>query len=373
MEESQIVVVGGGIGGALFGYLAQREGYRVVVVEERSHLLEGASGAAGAFLFPKVGLDTPYTRFINRGILEALSFWEGKPVELDRSGVLILPRDTRDLEKFRRYRGEISLQFEEREGGFFFPDGGVLDVGSVRQWLEREVPVRQSRVVEVKRWGRKWVVVGEGGEEFSGEKVVLAEGSKGAFLPKYLQIYPIWGERIEFKTDFSPPVNYHKRVSLSVNFGGVVRIGATHRRNCSECRENWEEGEELVKLAREIVPELEGEIVGIKGGFRAASRDYFPVVGEVIDLEESLKVEPQLRHGWTPRGPLPKVEGLYILNGLGGRGFSNALLCGRYLLKVLKGEGIDPHLDPLRHLLRYLRKILPSTSQGKNRQKGSFR
>ena len=354
MKKFDILVVGGGVAGVTFAYLAQRAGFKTLLLEKRGRLLEGASGVAGAFLFPKVGLDTPYTRFINRGILEGLDFWEKLGVEVDRAGVLILPRDKKDVEKFNRYRQEIKLPFEEREGGFYFPDGGVVDVAGVRKVMERELNwegEKEAKVLE--RVEEGWVVNGS----YFGKRVVLAEGAEGNFLPKYCQIYPIWGERVALQTPLTPPYHYHKQVSISRNREGIVKIGATHKRNCLNCRENWEEVEELLKKAEEIFP-IQGEVVEIKGGFRASSRDFFPVVGEVIDLEKSIERDPQLLKGQPPRRGVVYRKNLYILNGMGARGFSNGVTTAQYLLGLITGERIpDPHLSPLRHFLRYIRKL----------------
>jgi glycine/D-amino acid oxidase-like deaminating enzyme len=206
MSYFEILVVGGGVAGATFALLAQREGYRVAVVEKRGELLRGASGAAGAFLFPKVGFDTPYTRFINQGIVEGLKFWKGEGVEMDQSGVLILPRDQRDFNKFEKYKPHLQLKWEEREfvtptgeveKGFFFPEGGVVEVGSVRKRLKEEVEVIPIEMEKLERVKGGWNINGR----LRSKLVVLAMGAEGnRWLPPYLQINPIWGQRISLKT-----------------------------------------------------------------------------------------------------------------------------------------------------------------------------
>ena len=356
MEKWEIVIIGGGIAGVTFGYLAQKEGFKTLLLEKRGKLLDGASGVAGAFLFPKVGLDTPYTRFINQGILEGLEFWEKLGVEVEKSGVLILPRDEKDRVKFAKYRTQITLPFEEREGGFFFPDGGVVSVEGVRKVMERELNWQgEEEATQLEETPQGWIINGK----YLANKVILAEGAEGNFLPQYLQIYPVWGERIGLKTDFSPPYHLHKQVSISTNRNGIVKIGATHKRNCFQCKENWEEVEELLEKARKIAP-ITGEVVDIKGGFRASSRDYWAVVGEVIDLKRSLEFDPQLLKGQPPRKGVIYRKNLYILNGMGARGFSNSVITGKYLLQLIKGQiSPDPHLSPLRHFIRYVRKFYP--------------
>jgi glycine/D-amino acid oxidase-like deaminating enzyme len=136
----------------------------------------------------------------------------------------------------------------------------------------------------------------------------------------------------------------------------LVKIGATHRRNCPQCKENPKETAELLNKAAEIV-QLEGEVVEVKGGFRAGTRDFFPVVGPILDWEETLRLNPKIVKGEPLRTPISYPD-LYIINGMGGRGFSNAVLTARLLLDhISKGTSILDRLHPARLLIKYARRL----------------
>ena len=110
MKPFDFIIIGGGIAGLLTAYFLRD--FKTILIDENG-ILEGASKAAGAFLFPKVGFDTAYTRFINNGIVNALNFYQSLGVDTNKKGVLILPRDEKDIEKFKKYEKEIKLPFKK--------------------------------------------------------------------------------------------------------------------------------------------------------------------------------------------------------------------------------------------------------------------
>lgn len=100
MKVFDFVVIGAGIAGLLSAYRLKE--FNTLLIDKKG-LLEGASGAAGAFLFPKIGFDTSYTRYINDSIVEAIDFYKQLGINTNTKGVLLLPRDEKDFEKFKKY------------------------------------------------------------------------------------------------------------------------------------------------------------------------------------------------------------------------------------------------------------------------------
>jgi len=344
MKAFDFVIIGGGIAGLLSAYFLRDKNTLLI---DKDGILSGASGAAGAFLFPKVGFDTAYTRFINSAILEAIKFYESLSINPHKKGVLILPRDERDIEKFKKYEKEIKIPFEKREGGFFFKEGCVIDPDEVRKTIK--VNFERVRAIDLKKEDY-WIINGE----IKTKNVILATGYEEIIDLKYIKIRPVWGERIEIKTDLKLPHYYHKNCSLG-EIEGIVKIGATHKRNCLDCQENEEEAKELIEKANEIAKIEKYEILDVKGGHRAASVDFFPVVGEVIDIERTLEFHPKVVKGERPKKIFYK-EGLYIINGMGGRGFSNAYVCAKMLKEFIETKKDLGILDSKRLFIKWARK-----------------
>ncbi|WP_456479689.1 NAD(P)/FAD-dependent oxidoreductase [Nautilia sp.] len=354
MKHFDFIVIGGGIAGLLSAYMLKD--FNTLLIDENGVLTSGASAAAGAFLFPKVGFDTAYTRFINKAIINSLQFYEKEGVDTHKTGVTLLPRDNRDIEKFKKYEKDIKLPFEKKYGGFYFKDGGVVFPEEVREKIKVDYEIQ--KVDSLHKEGEFWRVGG-----FLTRNVILATGHKFLMDIPYINIRPVWGERIEGNGEWRiengefgkiMPCHFHKNCSLT-EIDGIIKIGATHKRNCLECRENEEEAYELIEKAKEIVDIQNFKISKIMGGFRAASVDYFPVVGKIIDVDESLKMNPKIVKGEMPK-KLNFIEGLYIVNGMGGRGFSNAYACAKALKEHIVERKELGVLDTKRLFIKWARK-----------------
>ncbi|AZV45902.1 FAD-dependent oxidoreductase [Nautilia sp. PV-1] len=356
MKPFDFIIIGGGIAGLLSAY--ELRDYNTLLIDENGILTSGASAAAGAFLFPKVGFDTAYTRFINQAIVDSLKFYEKEGIDTHKIGVTILPRDERDIEKFKQYEKDIRLPYEKRYGGFFFKEGGVVFPEEVREKIKVDFEIK--KIDKLEKEGGFWKVGG-----YTAKNVILATGHKTVIDIPYINIRPIWGERIEgrgefrienedgIKEDFLP-CHFHKNCSLT-EVGGIIKIGATHKRNCPECKENEEEAYELINKAKEIVDIKNFEISKIIGGFRAASVDYFPVVGKIIDVDKTMESNPKIVKGEVPKF-ISYLEGLYIINGMGGRGFSNAYYCAKALKEHIVGNKDLGILDTKRVFIKWARK-----------------
>ncbi len=354
MKHFDFIVIGGGIAGVLTAYMLKS--YKTLLLDEDGILTSGASAAAGAFLFPKVGFDTVYTRFINNAIIESLKFYEEMGIDTHKTGVTLLPRDERDIEKFKKYENEIRLSFEKKYGGFFFKDGGVVFPEDVKEKINGNFEIK--KIDSIYKEGEYWRV-----GEYRTKNVILATGHKKLIDIPYINIRSVWGERIEGNGKWKMengeikeelPCHFHKNCSVGI-IDGIIKIGATHKRNCLECRENEKEAYELIEKAKEIVDIQNFNITKIIGGFRAASVDYFPVVGKIIDVDETLR--QNLR---VVKGEIPKfwkyIDGLYIINGMGGRGFSNAYVCAKMLKEhIINGKDLGV-IDTKRLFIKWARR-----------------
>ena len=346
MKHFDFVVIGAGIAGLLSAYMFRE--YNTLLIDKIG-VLEGASGAAGAFLFPKISKKSSYTDFINSAILKSFEFYENLRIDTHKKGVLLLPRDAKDIEKFKEYEKYISLPFKKRDGGFFFKDGGFIEVDEVREKIK--VPFLKEEIIVLKKEGEYWRV-----NDILAKNVILATGYENLIDIPYIKIRPVWGERIEIKGEWEGDfdIYYHKNCSVA-KIKDKLRIGATHKRNCLECRENEKEAFELIDKAKEIVDIKSFEIDNIKGGFRAASVDYFPVVGEIIDIKKTLLNQPRIVKGENPK-EIFYHKNLYIVNGMGGRGFSNAVICATMLKEyIIKNKNLGK-IDTTRLFIKWARK-----------------
>ena len=346
MKPFDFVIIGGGIAGLITSYFFKEK--KILLIDKKG-ILEGASSAAGAFLFPKVSKESIYTDFINKAIIEAFSFYESVGIDTHKRGVLILPRDNKDIEKFKEYEKYIKLPFEKRGDGFFFKDGGFIEVDEVRKKIK--VPFLKEEIKKLEKEDKYWRV-----NDILTKNVILATGYEKLIDIPYIKIRAIWGERIEISGKWQGDLSiyYHKNCSVA-KVNDKLRIGATHKRDCLKCIENEKEAIELVNKAKEIVEIKNYKIENIKGGFRAGSIDYFPVVGKIIDAKKTLNMNPKIVKGVIPK-EIKYIDGLYIINGMGGRGFSNAILCAKMLRSYIENNKPLGRIDTLRLFIKWARK-----------------
>ena len=89
---------------------------------------------------------------------------------------------------------------------------------------------------------------------------------------------------------------------------------------------------------------------------RAGSRDSFPLIGKIIDVEHMLEAHPSIKKGST--FPLKYRENIYVLNGLGGRGFVFAPWMAKMLAdNIVNNKEIDTRVNPDRLFWKWCRKL----------------
>jgi len=342
------IIIGAGIAGSSIAYFLKD---KKVLVVDKSGICEKASNAAGAFLFPKVGFNTKYTKFVNEALLYSFEFYEKLGINTHKDGVFILPRDEKDIEKFKEYEKTFSLNYQKKGDGFFFTDGGWVDSQKTCNKLLENIEFKQIEITKIEK--AEYFILNN---NIKTKNIILATGWESIIDIPYIKIRPVWGQRIEIKTDIKPKYNYHKNCSLSKNFDGIVKIGATHERRWSEKLPDDENNQILLHKANEII-DIDGEIYSMKAGMRAGSVDYFPIIGKIIDTNKTLEIYPEIKKGRNPKEVFYK-EGIYIINGGGGRGFSNYIYVAKKLSEyILNGQKIEDFLDSKRLFIKWARKI----------------
>jgi len=342
------VIIGAGIAGSSIAYFLRD---KKVLVVDKAGICEKASNAAGAFLYPKVGFNTKYTKFVNEALLYAFEFYEKIGINTHKDGVWILPRDEKDIVKFKEYEKTFTLNHIKKEDGFFFEDGGFVDSQEVCNKLLENIEFRQVEIKKIEK--NEYFILND---KIETKNIILATSWENIIDIPYIKIRPVWGQRIEIKTDIKPEYNYHKNCSISKNIDGIVKIGATHERRWSEKLPDEENNKILLSKANEIM-NIDGEIYSMKAGMRAGSIDYFPIIGKIIDTSKTLDKYPEIKKGRYPKEVF-YFDNIYIINGGGGRGFSNYIYVAEKLCKyILKDQKIDEFLDTKRLFIKWARKL----------------
>ena len=370
MKEYEYIIVGAGICGCSVAYELSKHSKSILLIDKLPNIASAASGAAGAFLSPLLGKPNPFKDLVTRSLKFSTKLYkENFPNVIDNCGTTRIPQNEIDKEKFESYKPYMDFPYSEEGDGYYFKIGTVVNSLGICKMMTVSFSNEENGVEtlfnkEVKKISRKdekWFV----DDDLCCKNLILTTGV-GVNLTgeDYMKIRPVWGYRIDVETSTKLDHNYHKACSVSksfpINEGGRYRvsIGATHNRKEEDVKDSKKNNEELLGKAFDIVRLEDVEIVKSFIGARACSEDYFPMAGEIINSAETLKEFPYLRNGtYVQQERFTRYKNLYILNGVGGRGFVLAPYLANSLVEnIVKGKPLESDITVDRLFIRYAKK-----------------
>ncbi len=348
---ARVAVIGAGIaGGALSKALAER-GYAVTLIDAAGPGA-GSSGNPAALIAPRLPKSaSPMGRVLASGYLHAVRYYDalaaaGVAVWLGRRGTFAMARDDAEQERqqasLRSYglpevamRGIDAAEAGRLTGiacprpGLWFAEAGTLDPRAVVPALAaKATDFIQAEVARIERGDDGWRVLGpDGATVASAEAAVVAAGSglKGLFPAAP---WPLRANRGQIgylpASEGGPavPVSYGGYLTPAVRLpaGGMGHvIGASYgRTDPAAAWETFEEQDhrEIAGLLSSALPALavlaDAPPVGGRVSLRATIPDYTPLAGGMD-------------------------EGLYVLGGLGSRGFLTAPLMAERIADAIAG------------------------------------
>ncbi|SFV51759.1 FAD dependent oxidoreductase [hydrothermal vent metagenome] len=372
------IIIGAGIAGCMSAYALQAKGQNVLLVDRSAVPASGGSGAAGAFVSPKIGKGSSLQTLTNEAYEYAKEFYLKYFSEhFSQTGVIRIPKDAEDAEKFRLYESFNSTKYSwvskealeaigisNAQESFMFDEAGVCDAPAMCRAIWEQVPFLQMDVGNLEYSGEYWSAVciptqesGNEGLMLQAKNIVLATGYQNTlFDMRYMGVRGTWGSRGDYYSKLKLEVSMHKSISVSANIDGIIKMGATHNKAKDPCmvcdgkplKSLEEQGSQMVDTSDFVLKET-------FCGMRAGSKDYFPLVGRVIDVPYMLETYPAIVRGAKPE--LKHIDNLYILNGVGGRGFVFAPLMAKMLAEyMVEAKEIDKRINPDRLFLKWCRK-----------------
>ncbi len=361
------IIIGAGIAGCCSAYTLQKKGQKVLLLDRSSVAASGGSGAAGAFVSPKIGKGSSLQTLTNEAFHFSKDFYlKHFPKYFHQTGVIRIPKDSDDADKFHLYESfneskhrwiekkELeNLGIKNSDESFLFEDAGVCDAPEMCAAILEEISHAQYDVKALSFEEGVWSV-----GEYSSENIVLATGyQNNLFDMRYMGVKGTWGSRGDYKSTLELDVSMHKSISVSANINGIIKIGATHVKSKEPCMLcDGEPLKGLFETASQMVDTSDFVLKETFCGMRSGSKDYFPLVGRVIDAPYMLEKYPLITRGAKPE--LKYVDNLFICNGLGGRGFVFAPYMAELLAEaIVEGKEMDGRISPDRLFLKWCRKL----------------
>ena len=393
-----VLIVGAGIAGAATAHAFKRRGVQARMLDGED-LGAGASGNPTALFMPRFSVEpTPEDDFHIAAYLHAERVMqrlqrEATEVLFDPRGVLQFARTKSEADRFEKIAARSPLPpghleliapedlsdvagFETGFPAFLFPRAGVVFPRALLKLLTRDIEIEQTAVGSVAPHDGQWTLNESASD--GADALVLANGpgltdfAETAWLP----LEPVLGQITDLPPGMLPP-QPHALVAGSylISHGdGSALTGATYElgREADQPVEPTSVGHKHnLRDLGEVFPVFESALAALKPGdlsgrvsFRAQVPDRVPFAGPAPDHKAYLSAFDRLRHGdrFAAYPPAPVHGGLWVIGGLGARGFTTGLLLGELLAAQITGT---PHplprdlaeaVHPARFIIRALRK-----------------
>lgn len=384
-QEYDYVIIGAGIAGCTSSHFLNKYTKSILLIDKNEKVAFGASGAAGAFLSPLLGKPNKFKDLITKALNFSTVFYKDiNSKSFTNDGVCRIPKNNKDREKFNSYKPYMDFKYKELDDGYFFDIASWINPLEVCELLTKNIEKKLNYdVSSIVQKNDFWIL----NNEIKAKKLILCTGANTKLIKeKYFDIRAVWGQKIDITTTTCVNLNYHKECSLSkakkINDKNLfkVSIGATHHRfdctkdicnyaiedanlnkDCSKCYTNDiinKDSSNLLDLANDIVKLDDVNITDVKIGARASSTDYFPMIGTLIDSSKSFIKFPHLVNGTHIKEEmLEKIQNLYVLNGVGGRGFVlSPYLANELVENIINNKNIDENISTYRLFKRWAKK-----------------
>ncbi|SFV54558.1 FAD dependent oxidoreductase [hydrothermal vent metagenome] len=360
------IIIGAGIAGVSLAHSLRQKNQKVLVLDKKG-IASGGSGAAGAFISPKIGKTSSLQMLTNKAFTFSKDFYlRQTPKYFYQTGIFRIPKDKEDASKFPEYEKNNSNTYTNYSSSklnslgihslyesFYFPEAGDCDAIEVCHALLKNIEIIICEVEKIERKEDKWLV-----DKYEATNLILATGYENTLVDiAYMGIKGTWGTRADFTSSLDLSVSMHQSISIGENRKGMIKIGASHEhfiKNPQPCEKK--ETFILKEKAKALIDTSDLHLDKTFCGMRAGARDYFPLVGKIIDVPYMLENYPQIRKGIKVE--LKYRKNLYILNGLGGRGFVFAPLMAKILSEhIVENTPLESLVSPDRLFFKWCRKL----------------
>lgn len=344
-NPKRVAIIGAGIAGAACAAALARRGIETIVLEAALELGAGGSGNPAALVMPRFDRGGgPAGEFLLTAYLDAIATYEALDVFETRG---VEQRADADDEALADLRADPPLPadwFAALSDGVLHARAGVVRPRAALDAMLRDAQVQfEAEVKTLERAdGGGWILrAPDGRAMLKADAVVLACGAKlGAFdAASFLPIALSYGQ-VEWGAGRAPPRaltqgNYVAPFEDGVVFGATFDKAAPDH---DEARARNIAG--LTKLAPETAASLDHSSLQSRSSVRATTPDRLPVAGLLPDAPAWLAQYAPLAQGApirTDTAP-PAHAGVYVIGGLGARGFTFAPLLGERIASEMCGE-----------------------------------
>ncbi len=381
IKPQHVSIIGGGIASACAAYALTKQGVKVTLYCKDSSIAQGGSSNAIAALYPLL-----HQQKDDISDFYQQAFWRAKQLynEISAQGFSFAHQWCGLLEVsykealIKRQQAFAQLNAWPKElihsvnaqqasqlasvvlphGGLFMPAAGwlspqdlvkqIFNAAQATNRLKIVTDTKVSKIQQVKNaktsGSTSWRLLTNQGE-FDASVLVICGGADAIDIEQltHLPLTATRGQVTNMKTNSKvsklTTVICHKGYLTPKN-KGIHCIGATFEKNTFNIKANKADDEYNLAMLGKCLPELateigwqDSDVAASKARLRCTSQDHLPLVGAVPDLTRHLQAYPHLAKdkNWRYAQPSPCIDNLYVMLGLGARGFCSAPLAADIL------------------------------------------
>ena len=362
VRPANVTVIGAGIAGASVARSFASRGVPVRVIDQENAPASGASGNPMALIMPRLdAADTSQARFLIQSYLYALSFYRRlepggvKPVDVCQRAQLADP----PLDE-TWFAGDLTPDqsiLTHKNAGMIYPEkivSALLDHPLIECAFDQNINDINKRVDEADNQ----------------TLFVIAAGQQSGYILKEMQL-PLAGKQgqVEFgRLANDRGVSALASGTYALSDGPNFLFGATFEDISDDQAPAVNEAarsenlEGLRTLKPDWVDDVSRANLSSRASVRSTTPDRFPVMGAVFSADDVSEALAPIRMGARVSQSAPSNPNLFVVTGLGSRGFTFAPLLAETLVSLAL-EAPSPLarselelIAPVRFLVRAMRR-----------------
>lgn len=369
-QPKRIAIIGAGIGGAMTAYALKKRGFSPTLFQEEKPINDTTSlpnAIIAPRLFHKAQLEQPFFDAAFALAVHHPMYQHAFGHDLGIEFIATTPQEKQRLENVAHTYGWPPEWLQENDKGLYLPKAGTLDAQSVLKRLLSECAIENTTITHIERRTDTWLLYRQDSGEpvFEADVVVLAAGvGASAILDRshlsiklrqqHPELRPTAGQ-IEFvsadklnhlqsaacvyggyATAAMPTENGHAMRTIGSTYTRLDEVPNTRLQPSAKNRARV-----LDEFNQSTNSHIANDDVSQSWiGLRAAVSDHLPFAGpipkwdDLLDVCQSLSVDAK-----KPLSrPVTLHDGLYLLAGLGSKGFQYAPLLSDYIAAMIAGD-----------------------------------